>query len=161
MMLIFKAFLAGAIVCISLGSAHADDGYFMIRSAESDGKSFTVTKEVIDKVGTTTFRTTLPGMDENLHQVRGPLLRDLLKEAGISGETATGVALDKYEVDIPVADFDKYSVIAAIEVDGKALSVREKGPAWVVYPVADVVELQKDAIYEARSVWQLKDLIVK
>ena len=95
------------------------------------------------------------------HEVRGPLMRDLLKAAGVDGTHAAAVALDKYEVEIPMADFSTLDVIAAIEMDGKRLTVRSKGPAWIIYPTGEHTELQKDPVYEARSIWQLKDLVVK
>lgn len=50
-----------------------------------------------------------------------------------------------------------YDVILATTVDGKQLSVRDRGPLWVVYPTGDKPEL-RTPVFEARSVWQLKEL---
>lgn len=110
--------------------------------------------------GVTTFSTTLPGMDDEKHTVSGPLLRDLLRDANIEASTVMAVAIDLYEVNVPTADFVDFDVIAATELDGKKLTVRDKGPAWIVYPRSDKSELDT-AIYETRSVWQLKALIVE
>ena len=84
----------------------------------------------------------------------------MLAAAGVSGTKITARALDGYELDIPMEDVQGYDVIAATEVDGKPLSVRDRGPAWIVYPTVDHPEL-RDSLYEARSVWQLKELIVE
>lgn len=141
--------------------ADADKVYFVIKSGRDATVYFPVTDAVLAKIGLISYQAVLPGMDDKFHVVRGPLMRDLLVAAGIEGETALGMALDKYEVDIPTQDFKDYDVIAAIEVDGKAISVREKGPAWIVYPTVDHAELRKDPVYEARSIWQLKELTIK
>jgi hypothetical protein len=145
------------------GIARADDDqvYFVIKSERDKITQFAVTDAVIAKVGTVGFMAMVPGMDDKFHSVRGPRVRDLLAVAGVKGETAVGVALDKYEVEIPTSDFEAYDVIAATEVDGQAIDVRHKGPAWIVYPSADHPEFQKDPVYEARSIWQLKELVIK
>lgn len=153
-----KCLFVTAALILSTTLSHADDPLFIIKSAKGD---FPVTEAVIEKVGTVTYKALAPGLDDTLHDVRGPLMRDLLVEAGVQGTMASAVALDKYEAEIPVADFTALDVIAAIEVDGKRLTVRSKGPAWIVYPTGEHVELQKDPVYEARSVWQLKELVVK
>lgn len=137
---------------------HAQETLFWIRGGDV---SYAVTEAVVEKVGTLTYEAMVPGMDDRLHEVRGPLIRDLLREAGISGKTATGIALDKYEAEIPASDFDKFDVIAAIELDGKRLTVRNKGPAWIVYPSGEHENMRKDPVYEARSIWQLKELVLK
>lgn len=154
--LVFIAILAG----IS-SFAQAGQTYFLIRGEKGGIVQFPVTDAIVAKVGMVSFKAVLPGMDDKMHDVRGPLMRDLLKAAGVDGTTALGVALDKYEVEIPTRDFVDYDVIAAIEVDGKRLSVREKGPAWIVYPSVDNPSLKADPVYEARSIWQLKELTVK
>jgi hypothetical protein len=151
-LLVFTTLLVGATF------SRADDVLFTIRSAKGD---FQVTEAVVERVGTVTYKALAPGMDDALHEVRGPLMRDVLKAAGIEGTHAAAVALDKYEVEIPMADFSTLDVIAAIEIDGKRLTVRSKGPAWIIYPTGEHTELQKDPVYEARSIWQLKDLVVK
>lgn len=135
--------------------------YFLLKGENDKIVQFEVTDQVIEKVGTSRYQAVLPGMDGKPHDVRGPLIRDLLKAAGLSGERAFAVALDKYEVDIPMSDFETYDVIAAIEVDGKAISVRNKGPAWIVYPTVDHPELGENPVYETRSIWQLKEIVIK
>jgi hypothetical protein len=145
----------------SASVARADKVYFTIIAGDGNSPPFAVTDAAIAKVGTTSYKALLPGMDDKLHDVRGPLVRDLLKLAGASGVSAFGLALDTYEVEIPFKDFEEFDVIAAIEVDGKEISVRHKGPAWIVYPTGDHPELRKSAIYEARSIWQLKQLSIK
>lgn len=139
----------------------ADQTYFLIKGENGKSVQFPVTDAVLAKLEMVSFKALLPGMDDKLHTVRGPLIRDLLAAAGVQGETTYARALDRYEVEMPTADFRTFDVIAAMEVDGRVIDVRHKGPAWIVYPTADYPELQRDPVYEARSIWQLKELVVK
>ena len=45
-------------------------------------------------------------------------------------------------------------------MNGKRLSLRDKGPIWVIYPMTDNKELQ-DPAYNQRLVWQLVKIEVK
>ncbi len=147
-------------LALTCSAAFASDPYFTIRSADG-AKTVEVTAEAIEKAGSVTFKTTLPGTDgEELHEVRGPLMQALLEQAGFEAGEYTAVALDNYEIDVPAEDFKTHGAIAAVEIDGKPLTVRDKGPAWIVYPRSDNAALT-DPIYESRSVWQLKELVAK
>lgn len=86
---------------------------------------------------------------------RGPLVRDVLAHLGLDQtETVRITAANDYYVDIPTSDFRRYSVVLAIEADGKRLSRREKGPIWVMYPISDHPEL-RDPVYNTRLIWQV------
>lgn len=138
-----KYLLVSAVLALGATAAHASEVLFTIHGANG---AFEVTEAVVEKVGTISYKAYAPGLDDGLHEVRGPLMRDLLKEAGVQGDTASAVALDKYEVEIPTEDFDAFDVIAAVELDGKRLTVRSKGPAWIIYPSGDRPELKKDSV---------------
>lgn len=147
-------------LALTCTAALASEPYFTIRSADG-AKTVEITAEAIEKAGSVTFKTTLPGTDgEELHEVRGPLMQSLLDQAGFASAEYVAVALDNYEIDVPAEDFATLGAIAAVEVDGKPLTVRDKGPTWIVYPRSDNAALT-DPIYESRSVWQLKELVAK
>jgi len=95
-------------------------------------------------------------------QVRfeGPLLRDVLKLVGAQGEMLKTRAINDYFVDIPVSDAEKYDVILAMRLNGNEMTVRSKGPLWVIYPWSSIEEL-RTATYYSRSIWQLSDIIVR
>lgn len=84
----------------------------------------------------------------------GPLMRDVLADAGLEAETITAIALNDYEIAIPTSDFARFDVIAALSMNGVSLTPRDKGPVWIVYPRDDHPELQ-DIRYDYRWVWQL------
>lgn len=101
-------------------------------------------------------KTTTPWTNKETH-FKGPLLRDVLAAAGSSGKFIFAKAVNEYAVKIPTSDAQKYSVILAIEQDGEALSIRNKGPIWLIYPWSSVDDLNRDKFY-SRSIWQLTSM---
>jgi hypothetical protein len=89
----------------------------------------------------------------------GPLLRDLLDRTGADGQKLRAVALNDYRVDIPADDAQRFDVIVARLLDGRPMSVREKGPLFVMYPFDAHPEL-RTAVYFSRCIWQLRALEV-
>jgi hypothetical protein len=95
-------------------------------------------------------------------QFTGPLLRDVLAAAGLPAETDATlrcVALNDYKVDIPVGDARRIDVILARLLDGKPMSVREKGPLFVMYPFDEQPAL-RTSLFFGRCIWQLKAIEV-
>lgn len=87
----------------------------------------------------------------------GPLLRDVLKLADIKSGNITLKALNDYAISIPVSDALQYDVIVARLLNGKPMSVREKGPLFIVYPFHEHEELRKTDYYR-RCSWQLRSI---
>ena len=90
----------------------------------------------------------------------GVRLTTLLENSGATGQTVRAIAINDYAFEFPAADASKYKVIVAYHVNGKAMSVREKGPLWIIYPLDDHKEIQ-NIDYHSRMVWQLKELHIK
>ena len=90
----------------------------------------------------------------------GPLLRDVLSQAGASGTTLVAVALNNYRCEIPVEDTRQFEVVLARLHNGEPMRVRDKGPLFVVYPFDADPRLHSERYY-ARSAWQLRSLIVQ
>lgn len=87
----------------------------------------------------------------------GPLLRDVLAAVKVKGRVIHAVALDDYQASIPFSDATQFDVILAHTMDGEALTPKNKGPLFVVYPYDSKPELHAVRFYE-RSIWQLKAL---
>lgn len=90
----------------------------------------------------------------------GPLGASLLDAVGATGKTLRVTAINNYAASIPVEDFRKYAVILATKKDGKAISVREKGPIFIIYPFDKDPSLYNE-VYFNRSVWQVKSIVVE
>ena len=92
----------------------------------------------------------------------GVLLRDLLDRVG-AAEGATMLrasALNDYTVEIPVADAAAHDVLLAHSMNGQRMTVRDKGPVWVIYPLGDEPELRNQETH-SKMIWQLARLVVR
>jgi hypothetical protein len=89
----------------------------------------------------------------------GPLLRDVLNLVGATGTTLRIAALNDYRIDVPADDSRRFDVTLARMIDDKPITVREKGPLFMIYPFDSDAAL-RNALYYSRSVWQLKSIDV-
>lgn len=91
----------------------------------------------------------------------GPLLRDVLSSSNLlDDEMVRMVAINDYEISFPISDALEFDVIIATQMDGAPMSVREKGPLWVMYPISSDPKLE-DSIYKGRIIWQLEEIIAE
>jgi hypothetical protein len=90
----------------------------------------------------------------------GPLLRAVLDEAGADGSKLTVKALNDYAAEIPIADAKTLDTMLAIRMDGALMSVRDKGPLFLIYPF-DLDPGLYNEKYFSRSVWQIKEIDVR
>jgi hypothetical protein len=91
---------------------------------------------------------------EGVVSFRGVLLRDLLQAAGATGTTVTLTALNDYSISMPAAEATEAAPLLAYLMDGQPMSVRDKGPVWLVYPYDADADFRTEQTY-ARSIWQL------
>lgn len=86
----------------------------------------------------------------------GPLVRDLLRLAGVGGlESYRFIAANDYFVDFPRSDIEELDLILAMQADGEPLTRRSYGPLWLMYPISDHPEMFDDPTYTARLIWQV------
>jgi len=116
-------------------------------------------RRMLKALGVTTLETTT-AWDEGTVRFEGVPLRELLDAVGAMGETIHALALNGYYVDIPLDDAIIYDVLLAMKMNGSELSLRDKGPIWIVYPVSDHPELDRTEIY-GRWIWQLQSLEIR
>lgn len=89
----------------------------------------------------------------------GPYLRAVLEAAGAKGKTLRVKALNDYAADVPFEDAERLDTILATRMNGEAMSVRDKGPLFLIYPFDTNPELFNEK-YFARSVWQIREIEV-
>ncbi len=89
----------------------------------------------------------------------GPLMSAILEAVGARGTSVRVRAINDYAIDIPIADAEAFLVIFATRIDGDILSVRDKGPLFVIYPFDENPDLMNET-YFGRSVWQVMQLDV-
>jgi hypothetical protein len=92
-----------------------------------------------------TIRPTLE-YDGKPHQLRGPLLVDVLARAGARMEDKSVLvlrAVDGYNTELPLAQARARRFIVATHVDGKPMPLGGLGPLWAVYDADRVPEMGK------------------
>ena len=104
--------------------------------------------------------TTRTPWHDGREQFSGPRLWDLLEPLRPAGKTLRLTALNDYSVNIPLSDLQRYQPVLAWQLNGKALSVRNKGPLFLIYPFDTYPELN-NPLYYARSIWQVKTITVE
>ena len=72
--------------------------------------------------------------DKKVHTLRGPLLMDVLKAAGVAdmGKLAMR-AVDGYSPTISMSDVRRYHFIVATHLDGQPMALGGLGPLWAIY----------------------------
>jgi hypothetical protein len=115
--------------------------------------------DLLVELGTTEFETETIWTDGPQTFV-GVELIDLLAALEAEGDILRAVALNDYAVEIPVSDAVEGGPIIAFLRNGEEMSVREKGPLWLVYPYDNAPEYRAEVIY-ARSIWQLARIEVQ
>jgi hypothetical protein len=96
---------------------------------------------------------------DGVQRFRGVPLVTLLDRLGAEGTILRALALNDYAIEIPVSDAVEGGPIIAFERNDEPMSVRDKGPLWVIYPYDVVPEYKSERIY-ARSIWQLVSIEV-
>nr|WP_111299188.1 molybdopterin-dependent oxidoreductase [Paracoccus saliphilus] len=97
---------------------------------------------------TTTIWTNAP------HEYTGVPLLKLLEHAGVTEGSILATAINDYAVEIPLAEITEDYPVVAYHLDGEPMSIRDKGPLWIIYPFDSDEKLRAEVIY-SRSIWQL------
>ena len=96
---------------------------------------------------------------EGVPRFGGVPLAKALGAAGATGDRVRAVALNEYAVEFSAGDAIAKGAFLARTMDGRELTVRDKGPFWMVFPWSERPELGTASV-QALSVWQLRELEV-
>lgn len=154
------AMLVAALPFAALAAlpAQAEEPILTISGAVEGGtRSFTLSQ--LEALPRAEYRTATVWTDGE-HSFTGVPLGALLEEAGAEGAELHMIAINDYAVTVPLEDAAPGAALIAYRFDGKTMSVREKGPLWLVYPYDSDSKWRAEAVY-ARSIWQLSRIEVK
>ncbi len=112
--------------------------------------------EMLGALPQTTFRTSTI-WTSNVHSYTGVALNDFIAALQVTPTHLQAIAINDYSMSIPVSDVVAGGPILAYLSDGKPMSLRDKGPVWLIYPFDSNAAYQTEVVY-ARSVWQLNRL---
>lgn len=121
----------------------------------NEGNAILMDKETIEDVGLIEYEVHDPFENRPIIY-RGVLMSDLLAlwQVPDDVETIRLTALNDYQVDIPIEDFQQYPVLFAMQADGAYMEPSYRGPAMLVYPLDqydfDIVSVK------SRWIWQIK-----
>lgn len=141
-----------AIAAITVMPAVALAGEILLTLTHEGGTSeFDLV--ALEALGAEEFSTTTI-WTEGEQSFTGVSLLTLLSEVGISDGTIRATAINDYAVEIPVSDAVAGGPIVAYALNGQTMSVRDKGPLWIVYPFDSDPKYKSEVIF-SRSIWQL------
>ncbi|MGO9769451.1 MAG: molybdopterin-dependent oxidoreductase [Roseiarcus sp.] len=129
-----------------------------------DGKTATgapmsFTRADLEAMGATKVVTHTPWHDGAV-AFEGVLGRALMKKVGAKGDHVAIAALDNYTVSVPMADFEDHGVVFAYALNGKPMSVEDKGPLFLIYPF-DAEPALANETYYSRSIWQIARITIE
>ncbi|MCA0921672.1 oxidoreductase [Pseudooceanicola nanhaiensis] len=100
------------------------------------------------EVQTTTIWT------EGVQDFSGVPMTELIRAYGADGTTAILTAVNGYEIRIPLDQETLKGAVLALMRNGRPMSLRDKGPLWLVYPYDSDPAYRTEVVY-ANSIWQL------
>lgn len=138
------------------GDVILEIGGAIAKSNGPSGASFDL--GMLDALPQRETRTTTPWYD-GAHVFSGPTVKDLLGSVAAEGARLRVTAINDYAVEMPIADLVSHPVILASRLDGELMSIRDKGPLFIIYPFDEVPELVNEMSF-SRSVWQVRQIEV-
>lgn len=110
-------------------------------------------------LGLVRMRTTTPWTD-GVMEFEGIAVKTLLTAVGARGRSINAVAINDYAIDLDAREFDEVPALLAMRMNGKDLSIRDKGPLWLVYPRDDYPSVRGQP-NNFKWIWQLKTLTIR
>jgi hypothetical protein len=116
-------------------------------------------RAMLEQIGVSEVVTATPWHTGSV-RFEGVPLKALLALVEARGTNLFAIAHNDYTATLPISDATRYNVILATKANGELLTLRDKGPLFIIYPFDSDKALQTDIVY-IRSVWQLRRLDVR
>ena len=114
--------------------------------------------QMLQDLGVVEFATAT-NWTEGVITFTDPALGAVLDRVGADGTTLRAMAINDYFADMPLDEARQEGPILAFWMNGEEMSLRDKGPLWIIYPFDDNADFRNEEIFR-RSVWQLDRLDV-
>lgn len=147
---IIALFVAAAVIA---GQGAAAQEANSLSVVFADGTETSLTLDDLDAMDQVSFATNTIWTNA-ANRFSGVPLRVLLEKLGAEATALRMVALNDYWVEMPVADLEADVPIIATRMNGAPMSVRDKGPYWVMFPFDDHPDYRTETNF-SRSIWQL------
>lgn len=116
-------------------------------------------RTMLEQLGLTEVNTATPWHSGTM-RFEGVLLRSVLTTVEARGSNLLATAHNEYSATLPASDAARHNVILAMKLNGETMTLRDKGPLFLIYPFDSDKALQTDMTY-IRSVWQLRHIDVR
>ena len=143
-----------AVAFAAQAQTDAPTGPVILTVTGPDGAEAVFDLDMLEALDQTVRVVETPWYD-GAQEFSGPLLSDLMAHLDISGSELSVVAANDYAASMPWSDIEDYPVILATRHNGNTMSLRDKGPLFVIYPFDAHPELRNEVIF-SRSVWQVQ-----
>ncbi|MFA8386229.1 MAG: oxidoreductase [Pelagibaca sp.] len=144
-------------LCFATPSSAGDT--ILVVTGNVPGDEVNLTLAQIEAMGSASIETTTPWHDGQKTFEGVPMGR-FLETVGAEGTTAYVHALNNYSMDIPLSDLTEFDAILAFKTDGDYMDIADKGPLFIVFPYDDIDEA-RNALFYARSVWQIHTIVIE
>jgi len=152
-----RAALRTCLICLltfgAAADARAGDEPALTVSGPALDRSVTLTRSALQDLPRTEYVTTTIWTKGPQHFV-GVTLRSLLDHLDIEAETLEFTAVNDYSITVPVIDIGQDNPMIAYARNDGPMSLREKGPFWLVYNYDSDPVFRTETVY-SRSIWQL------
>lgn len=161
--MIIRSFISTIVVSLSTlvgSSSYSNADQNTVLTIISDGmQEQKITRDDLKKLPILNYQTTTI-WTEGEQQFQGVALKALLEHFDITEGNILATAVNDYAVEIPISEMSFNAPMIAYHMNGEEMSLREKGPLWVVYPYDDAAEYQSELVY-SRSIWQLDRIVIE
>ncbi len=147
-----------AAFVLPAGPLSAQEGH-ALEVIDAEGLATTLSLAELEQMEQTEFATTTIWTDGSIRFSGVPVLK-ILEHTGTTGEVIVLSALNDYSIEMPISDLDEDAPIVATRMNGETMSIRDKGPYWVIFPFDDHPDYRTETNH-ARSVWQLVRLSIQ
>lgn len=154
-----RVFLGVSVAASVLGSAVLASDEKVLLTVSGLGDPIEFTQSRLAEIGTDTFNTSTI-WTEGVHEFTGVPLTAFLASLDVTTGAMFASAVNDYTIEFPVEDALQDGPMIAYLLDGAPMSVRDKGPLWIVYPYDSNPDFQTEDAY-ARSIWQLDRIEIR
>jgi hypothetical protein len=116
-------------------------------------------RDLLKEVGWRAIDTTTIWTEGPQH-FEGVPLKALADRLGVEGQDLMMAAINDYIVHIPYSVVAADAALLALDRNGTPMTIRDKGPIWVVFPYDAEPEYMTET-YHSRSIWQLVSIQVE
>lgn len=150
----FGYLLMSLLLCLAANGAYADRPLLTITEGDH---TVVYTRAELEALPNQSIKTHTPYTD-GVNTFTGPRLAELLENFGSSGsDKVTLRALNDYAISGDLQMLLAANPIIAYLQDGKPMSVRNKGPLWLILPLDDKPEINHIDFHKY-MVWQLHQI---